>query len=397
MKLFQRITLALMGCMLLSTPAMAADYSFETKAPADYYGSTAYEEVYGAQYNYGGQNAVDFLDPLADSAPSPLAGNTIEYGIGSSSGSIYPDGTSNDYPLQWGGPSVTPVTAFTPVSDVEQANGSIGTLSIPSLGIRYRVYDGTSSASMRKGVGHFPSTSAWSGNIGLCGHNRGSSHNIGSIKNLEVGDAIRYETSLGTRTYSVSYVGIIDWTDWSYDKPANLKVTVTKTGNKQLLAGDSMRYDLTVANNSNVALENFYLHDQFPTDCSTAKTITTGTYNTRLNYQITYKTNYNDYRVLATNLLSTNNYAFDLSAVQLMQGEVVTDVRLEFGKVPAGFASVVKPTVTVQTSASLANGYQVVNRVDAGGQYMSQWETGRAAWITLIVRLNEPTLPKTGY
>ena len=183
----------------------------------------------------------------------------------------------------------------------------------------------------------------------------------------------------------------------AYDKPANLKVTVTKTGNKQLLAGDSMRYDLTVANNSNVPLENFYLHDRFPTDCATAKTITTGTYNTRLNYQITYKTNYNDYRVLATNLLSTNNYAFDLSAISLMQDEVVTDVRLEFGKVPAGFASVVKPTVTIQTSANLAHGYQVVNRADAGGQYMSQWETGRAAWITLIVKLNQPNLPKTGY
>ena len=49
-----------------------------------------------------------------------------------------------------------------------------------------------------------------------------------------------------------------------------------------------------------------------------------------------------NYRVLATNLLSTNNYAFDLSAISLMQDEVVTDVRLEFGKVPAGFASVVK-------------------------------------------------------
>ena len=183
----------------------------------------------------------------------------------------------------------------------------------------------------------------------------------------------------------------------AYAKPANLKVTVTKTGNKQLLAGDSMRYDLTVANNSNVALENFYLHDRFPTDCSTVKTITTGTYNTRLNYRITYKTNYNDYRVLATNLLSTNNYAFDLTAVSLMQGEVITDVRLEFGKVPAGFASVVKPTVTIQTSGSLANGYQVVNRADAGGQYMSQWETGRAAWITIILKLNQPNLPKTGY
>ena len=147
----------------------------------------------------------------------------------------------------------------------------------------------------------------------------------------------------------------------------------------------------------NWTLENFYLHDRFPTDCSTVKTITTGTYNTRLNYRITYKTNYNDYRVLATNLLSTNNYAFDLTAVSLMQGEVITDVRLEFGKVPAGFASVVKPTVTIQTSGSLANGYQVVNRADAGGQYMSQWETGRAAWITIILKLNQPNLPKTGY
>lgn len=183
----------------------------------------------------------------------------------------------------------------------------------------------------------------------------------------------------------------------AYDKPSNLKVTITKTGNKQLLAGDSMRYDLTVANNSNVALENFFWHDRFPTDCATAKTITTGTYNTRLNYQITYKTNYNDYRVLAANLLSTNNYAFDLSAIPLMQGEMVTDVRLEFGKVPVGFASVVKPTVTIQTKATLTNGYQVVNRADAGGQYMSQWETGRTAWITLIINLNPPTLPKTGY
>ena len=156
-----------------------------------------------------------------------------------------------------------------------------------------------------------------------------------------------------------------------------------------------MRYDLTVSNTSNVALDNFFWHDRFPTDCATAKSITTGTYNTRLNYRITYRTNYNDYRVLASNLLSTNNYAFDLAAIPLMQGEVVTDVRLAFGKVPAGFASVMKPTVTVQTRANLANGYQVVNRADAGGQHMSQWETGITAWITVIIRLNQPNLPKS--
>ena len=83
-----------------------------------------------------------------------------------------------------------------------------------------------------------------------------------------------------------------------------------------------------------------------------------------------------------------------------MQGEVVTDVRLEFGKVPAGFASVTKPTVVIQTRANLANGYQVVNRADAGGQHMSQWETGNTAWVTVIVQLRkpqQPNLPKTGY
>ena len=36
----------------------------------------------------------------------------------------------------------------------------------------------------------------------------------------------------------------------------------------------------------------FFWHDRFPTDCATAKSITTGTYNARLNYRVTYKTNY---------------------------------------------------------------------------------------------------------
>jgi len=171
-------------------------------------------------------------------------------------------------------------------------------------------------------------------------------------------------------------------------------LTITKTNSKHLIAGDPMRYGLTTANESNVALENFFWHDCSPMDCATAKTITTGTYNAWLNYRISFKTK--DYRMLADHLLSTNNYAFDLTAIPTMQGEVVTDVRLEFGKVPADFASVVKHTAVIQTRADLANGYQVVNRADVGGQHMSQW-TGNTAWATLIVQLRKPTLPKTGY
>ncbi len=205
-----------------------------------------------------------------------------------------------------------------------------------------------------------------------------------------------YQLSGTTFDETLEYPGqIIKVSD--YDKPAVLKVEIAKVGNKQLLAGDAMRYDFTIANRSNVPLEEFSWYDSIPTGCSTVRSITTGAYNARLNYQITYKTNCSDYRVLASGLLSTNNYAFDLTAVPLMQGEVITDVRLEFGKVPANFASVVKPTLTVKTNANLSNGYQVVNRAGAGGRYKSQWETGISTWVTLIVRLNQPSLPKTGF
>lgn len=208
-----------LGCLvLMTTSALAADYNFETLAPQDYYGSTSYETVYGAQYNYGGVNAVDFLDPLAEIVPvsNTTSGSLLEYGINAGNGNIYPATEGSLYPIQWEDVPAVPSAQITSASELVRSDGSIGTLVIPSLGIRYKVYDGTDSATMSIGVGHFPNTSAWDGNIGLSGHNRGSSHNIGSIKDLEIGDTIRYEADLGTRTYAVSSVRIIDWTDWSY-------------------------------------------------------------------------------------------------------------------------------------------------------------------------------------
>lgn len=50
----------------------------------------------------------------------------------------------------------------------------------------------------------------------------------------------------------------------AYDKPAQLSVTILKTGVKEVLAGSRMTYHFTVANGSNVALENFFWHDKLP-------------------------------------------------------------------------------------------------------------------------------------
>ena len=185
----------------------------------------------------------------------------------------------------------------------------------------------------------------------------------------------------------------------AYDKAANLGVSITKRGNAQVIAGQSVRYDLTVANTSNVPLESYFWHDKIPYDVARPTMLTTGTYSARLNYRVLYKTNYNaSYQVLASNLLTSNNYSFALNAIPMQAGEVVTDIYFDFGKVPVGFQSVVNPTLSVLVNGNAVNGYQMVNRADAGGKYQGTWQTATASWVTIIRRLwNTPTLPKTGY
>ena len=104
-----------------------------------------------------------------------------------------------------------------------------------------------------------------------------------------------------------------------------------------------------------------------------------------------------DYQLLASNLSTASNYSFALNAIPTQTGEYVTDVFLEFGKVPVGFQSTGKPTLTVQVLGTVPNGYQIVNRADVGGCYLKQWVTAQATWLTIVRKLPDPTLPKTGY
>ncbi len=186
----------------------------------------------------------------------------------------------------------------------------------------------------------------------------------------------------------------------AYNKAANLGVTIKKTGNREVQPGQVMSYEFTgIANTSNVALNHYFWHDRVPTDATRALSISTGTYNQRLYYKVTFKTNLNDYRTLASNLLTSNNYSLSLNAATLglVQGEYVTDVRFEFGTVPSGFASVVKPTMRVQVLGTVSNGYQIINRADVGGQYVNEWQTAKTTWVTTVRRFNDTPLPKTGY
>ena len=53
---------------------------------------------------------------------------------------------------------------------------------------------------MRKGIAHFDCTSGWTGNIGLAGHNRGSSASFAKLKDVQIGDGIDAPAAADYRT-----------------------------------------------------------------------------------------------------------------------------------------------------------------------------------------------------
>jgi len=94
--------------------------------------------------------------------------------------------------------------------------GAIARLQIPSIGLNKYVYEGTTQSNMSKGIAHFDSTSGWTGNIALAGHNRPVSWAaFAKLKDVKLGDTVTYTTAYGTATYVVSNITTCATTDTS--------------------------------------------------------------------------------------------------------------------------------------------------------------------------------------
>jgi len=113
-------------------------------------------------------------------------------------------------------------------------DGSIGTLYIEKTGKTIKVFEGTHADNLKNGAGRFSMTSAWDGNIGVCGHNRGVNAHFGFVKDLRIGDRITYTTLFGSRTYevfSVERIGEYDYSKlgWSSENLLTLITCVENT------------------------------------------------------------------------------------------------------------------------------------------------------------------------
>ena len=94
------------------------------------------------------------------------------------------------------------------------ADGTLGILKVPKLGLNVKVYEGENN--LEKGVGHFTDTAVFTGNVAIAGHNRGVNSYFGEIHNLKTGDEIIYTTKLGTKKYAVTSVRKINAADFSF-------------------------------------------------------------------------------------------------------------------------------------------------------------------------------------
>lgn len=230
--------LAAAFCLLaaLALPARAQDYNFKAPSAGDFGTPTSDDTIrewvdpnvdrsknsalippgFGTPTSYL-PGSGEFLTPNL-AAGGPLSGgNLIPGTVGTAT---LPGAPGTGYPTVY--PTVDystasgPVTAFTELTpDLYYSDGSLGTLKIPSVGLTVKIYEGTGSAPLLKGAGHFTGTTAWDGNYCLAGHNRGVRNDFGKIHTLRTGDTISLTTPLGTRTYSVTSVSKVGVTDTS--------------------------------------------------------------------------------------------------------------------------------------------------------------------------------------
>jgi uncharacterized surface anchored protein len=183
------------------------------------------------------------------------------------------------------------------------------------------------------------------------------------------------------------------------DKSLSTGVSITKTGPKEIMANQPVRFAFSqIANTSNVSLSNFYWRDTLPAQVRLEKVVT-GTYNFPGTYKIVYRVNGGDYRTLADNLSTGKNYTLAASSVALglAANERVTEVMFVFGQAPAGFAQVESPYLYCKAVAGLPAG-SFVNVADVGGTYNGTWVQAVSRWVISVYgKPTVPKLPRTGY
>ncbi len=231
---------------------------------------------------------------------------------------------------------------------------------------------------------------------------------IGTSKLLEKGKYFIQEETSGSDNYLLNTEKYpIEITEHLKTIPITIKnnsvdigLDIDKNGVVQAQPNDEIKYGFnSLKNTSNVSLDNFTWTDNLPYDYVRITKLFTGTYNEDLDYIVKYKTNKSeDYIEFGKYNTQKNNY-IDFTSVSLEDDEFITDFKVEFGTVKAGFEAIEKPFIFAKVLPTVQPEDKWTNYTTLTGDYKEHHLEDKAEWTTTSYgkKLEITKLPRTGF
>lgn len=231
---------------------------------------------------------------------------------------------------------------------------------------------------------------------------------IGTSKLLEKGKYFIQEETSGSDNYLLNTEKYpIEITEHLKTIPITIKnnsvdigLDIDKNGVVQAQPNDEIKYGFnSLKNTSNVSLDNFTWTDNLPYDYVRITKLFTGTYNEDLDYIVKYKTNKSeDYIEFGKYNTQKNNY-IDFTSVSLEDDEFITDFKVEFGTVKAGFEAIEKPFIFAKVLPTVQPEDKWTNYTTLTGDYKEHHLEDKAEWTTTSYgkKIEITKLPRTGF
>lgn len=179
------------------------------------------------------------------------------------------------------------------------------------------------------------------------------------------------------------------------------KLDIKKYAPEKIKIDKEIEYSFEIKNIGNVPLSEFMWYDFLPYQYSRITKISTGTYNKDITYDICYRTNKKaGYILLEKSLSSIKNNYIDLTKIALEEGEIITDIKINFGTAEVGFESIEKPLIYVKLNNNLYNNQEILNETILEG-YNKTYKLSDSDFAKTIIevddKLETKKLPRTGF
>ena len=184
------------------------------------------------------------------------------------------------------------------------------------------------------------------------------------------------------------------------NESVDIGLDIDKNGIVQAQPNDEIKYGFnSLKNTSNVSLDNFTWTDNLPYEYVRITKLFTGTYNEDLDYIVKYKTNKSEEYIEYEKYNTQKNNYIDFTKVELAEDEFITDFKVKFGTVKAGFEAIEKPFIFAKVLPTVKAEDRWVNYTKLTGNYKDKELEDKAEWETTSYykKLEIKKLPKTGF